>query len=334
MMIAAVGSGAFMFAVHLLSPRLLPSEYGDLTTLLQVMAWLTIPAIGLQTVFAQQASAALTEREQRQLTGTVRAVAQGSFLLWLALTVVAWFWQDRIVDGLKLTNATGLWIALLTGLALLWQPITLGLLQGRQNFLWLGWASILNGLGRFAVSAVLVVFASAAFSSGDLRDVGAFATRLKQAPDPVSAYLAGRLSEPTKRRLSESPPAGADSTELKKVLLKDLNVDLATNRLFYDAKRFSGVELRPETKKLIAQDLSEHDILRLNRLLMEDAFPAEMGRRLLLTYGFAAVIMFAALVGLVVSFAIGAWHSRAAWLGARGPIVWRDWLARVVPLTL
>ncbi len=39
----------------------------------------------------------------------------------------------------------------------LWLPIFSGVLQGRQDFFWLGWASVLAGCGRLLVAALLVI---------------------------------------------------------------------------------------------------------------------------------------------------------------------------------
>ncbi|HEX4645223.1 MAG TPA: hypothetical protein VH598_06395, partial [Verrucomicrobiae bacterium] len=44
----------------------------------------------------------------------------------------------------------------LVSLTMLWLPIFQGLLQGRQNFLWLGWVAIFNGVGRVFVVGLIV----------------------------------------------------------------------------------------------------------------------------------------------------------------------------------
>src|SRR5947208_2093210 len=74
MMITAVGGGFLMSLVHIFSKFIPASEYSVLTTVIQLLNWVTIPAIGLQTTFAQQTSAAVTDAQKRQLMGTVWAV--------------------------------------------------------------------------------------------------------------------------------------------------------------------------------------------------------------------------------------------------------------------
>jgi O-antigen/teichoic acid export membrane protein len=39
----------------------------------------------------------------------------------------------------------------------LWLPMFWGMLQGQQNFLWLGWSMMANGIGRITVAAVAVI---------------------------------------------------------------------------------------------------------------------------------------------------------------------------------
>src|SRR5258708_14120784 len=45
-------------------------------SLLSILAILSIPGLGLQMVFAHQTAAAITEQDQRRLTGTARTVLQ------------------------------------------------------------------------------------------------------------------------------------------------------------------------------------------------------------------------------------------------------------------
>ena len=55
-----------------------------------------------------------------------------------------------------ITRPALLWITVFIGLAMLWWPVLQGVLQGRQNFLWLGWLQIFNGVGRFLAVLVFV----------------------------------------------------------------------------------------------------------------------------------------------------------------------------------
>ncbi|HEY3932355.1 MAG TPA: oligosaccharide flippase family protein [Verrucomicrobiae bacterium] len=158
MMFASTASGLLMLAVHPIVSRNVPTgEYGVFTTLLQMVALMGIPAVGLQPVIAQQAAAAITNEQQRVVASEFRAVWRAIFFMWLAMIlVVAIFWQQALA-GLKIENSMALGAAILVGLASMWMPLVNGILQGRQNFFWLGWTNILNGVGRLCLIAIIVL---------------------------------------------------------------------------------------------------------------------------------------------------------------------------------
>src|SRR3954463_8647288 len=83
MMIATVVSGVFMSLIHGFSKVLPEAEYSALGTLFQVLNWMTIPALGLQMVFAQQASAVITDTQRQELVGTARRVMLWTLCIWL-----------------------------------------------------------------------------------------------------------------------------------------------------------------------------------------------------------------------------------------------------------
>jgi O-antigen/teichoic acid export membrane protein len=157
MMVATVAGGVFMYAVHMIAKQMPKEEYGVFTTLLQIVTLMGIPAVGLQTVFAQQAAAALTEEHDRALAGVLRGVLKAVFCIWLVMVVIVFFLRHQVLAGLKIANPAALAMTVVIGLIAMWFPIMMGLLQGRQNFLWLGWASIFNGVGRFAAICVIVL---------------------------------------------------------------------------------------------------------------------------------------------------------------------------------
>ncbi|MBI3876625.1 MAG: hypothetical protein HY300_11865 [Verrucomicrobia bacterium] len=165
MVFATVAAGVFMWAVHLFSKKIPDTEYGVLGTMLQLLNWVTIPAVGLQMVFVQQTSASLTDTQHRELAGAVRAVLKGVLCLWfLVAFFVAWR-QAELCAALKVANPAALWMTLLAGLALLALPILKGVLQGRQNFLWYGAADMCGGAGRF-FTAGFIVFVLGGWAAG------------------------------------------------------------------------------------------------------------------------------------------------------------------------
>jgi O-antigen/teichoic acid export membrane protein len=162
MMITAVGGGALMFLVQIFAKKVLKdnnAEYSAFAALIQVTNWIQIPALGLQMVFAQQTAAAITDLQKRQLAATAKAVMRWTFCLWLVVALLALICHNQWTVALKLSNPASLWLTVTVGLVMLWLPIFQGLLQGRQNFLWLGWTSVFNGAGRLLfVAIVLLIF--------------------------------------------------------------------------------------------------------------------------------------------------------------------------------
>ncbi len=194
MLMATIGGGVFMFLVQAAAQRMPKdvltgeSQYGVFATLLTALGQLAIPAIGLQTVFAQQAGAAHDEQRRAVLAGTVRGVLKVLFSFWLIVAVLAVVFQARLLADYKIGNATALWLLLGVALVSMLTPLFAGLLQGRQDFLWFGWATILNGVGRFAAVAVLVVWlaqqaagAMAGVLAGSLVALGVFVWRSHDA---------------------------------------------------------------------------------------------------------------------------------------------------------
>jgi len=167
MMIATLAGGVFMYAVHMVAKQMPKNEYGVFTTLLQVVTLMGIPATGLQTVFAQQAASSLNEENDRVLVGVLRGVLRATFIIWLLMAAVVFVLHDLVLTGLKIANPAALTMTVIIGLATLWYPIFMGLLQGRQNFLWLGWAAIFNGVGRFAAICVVVLLLGA-YAAGSM----------------------------------------------------------------------------------------------------------------------------------------------------------------------
>jgi O-antigen/teichoic acid export membrane protein len=157
MVVATVAGGVFMSAVHVVVNKpMVPSEYAVFSTLLRVFLLMGFPAAGLQVVFAQQAAAAVSERQERMLSQTTRSVLRATFLIWLVVAVIVFLFRNSIVATMKISNPAALWVTLFLGLASLWAPVLKGILQGRQNFAGLGWVLILDGVGRFAAIVLIV----------------------------------------------------------------------------------------------------------------------------------------------------------------------------------
>jgi len=154
-MIANIGGGALFYFVHLLSKKISAAEYGAFGVMLAVA--MCVPNMPLQMVFAQQTARALATNRERQLAGMIRLAWLGTLGLVLLGAVAVFFWQAQILAAWKLPSAVSLWITVAVVLLSFWLPLFLGVMQGQQNFFWMGWVNILTGGARFAVAAGLVL---------------------------------------------------------------------------------------------------------------------------------------------------------------------------------
>ena len=102
-----------------------------------------------------------------------------------------------------------------------------------------------------------------------------FVHKLRKQSDPVSAFLWQRLPEPDQIVLMSAP----SSKPSRRVVVKALNSAIG-ERCIYEPSRFQGIVLRPKTLHLMEQGPLVPNLARLNRLLLEDAYPLELARTL------------------------------------------------------
>ena len=119
---------------------------------------------------------------------------------------------------------------------------------------------------------------SEAFSAEDLSDLSQLSFKLMSAGDEVSAYLKDQFSKKTIEALSEYRSSGQVPEGLEEGLAEDLN-QLIRGCPIWERRRFAGIRLRPETKELLKKNPQGEGLNRLNRLLLEDAYPLEIARQ-------------------------------------------------------
>ena len=116
---------------------------------------------------------------------------------------------------------------------------------------------------------------SGLFNLADLKDPTRLASKLRDARDPLSSFLRGRFTSATSKLLDRYSGSKQLTKALQRALVKELNT-LLTGPSLYDANRFKLVRLRGATLQLTMQDLKEADLIHLNRLLLEEAYPLEL----------------------------------------------------------
>ena len=106
-------------------------------------------------------------------------------------------------------------------------------------------------------------------SMGSFGSVSNFSVKLSAHLDPLSQYLWDQFSVETQAGLTNT-----ESTvlELQTNLVAALNPVLEGSSI-YDASRFAGITLSAETLVLKASNPTGNDRIRLNRLLLRDAYP-------------------------------------------------------------
>ena len=161
--LATVLGGVFLIAVHIVATSQMGMdgpEYSVFVTLLRVQLLISVPAAGLQVMFASQTASATSPKELRQLTTSIRRIVFIIFILWLVFIAILAFAQSFNLDLLqllKIQNPAAAWLTLVVGLVSLLLPALRGVLTGRQDFWGLGWSIVLDGVVRFALVMVAMM---------------------------------------------------------------------------------------------------------------------------------------------------------------------------------
>lgn len=155
MAFAAMGGGVFNLLASLVVFKM-GAEVNAFDTALAALAILSMPALGVQAAFAAQAAVAESQAQVSALAAMMRSAFLWIGIVWLAMAAVCFAFSHHIIQLYHLGNSTILLVFLTMLLVTWWTPISNGVLQGRQDFLWYGVGTLLNGGGRFAVLAAAV----------------------------------------------------------------------------------------------------------------------------------------------------------------------------------
>jgi hypothetical protein len=111
------------------------------------------------------------------------------------------------------------------------------------------------------------------FSEDDFVDLSGFVAK-RTPQDPISGYLWNQFSAAAQQDLTSV----ASTPDQQKVALVQALDSILKGVLIYETVRFAKVALSPETLALKSQDPHGADLIRLNRLLLEDAYPLEIAK--------------------------------------------------------
>jgi len=114
---------------------------------------------------------------------------------------------------------------------------------------------------------------SSKFARGDIKNFNGLVSKLTQGDDPLSSFLWNALSEERRAKLQ----ADGDEVLGEALLIEELNRIISSGPIYNEA-RFSRVLLSRQAKSLIPHELAGEQLARLNRLLLEEAYPDEVAR--------------------------------------------------------
>jgi len=153
MAFATVAGGVFNLLASMVVFKMPGTQVNTFDTALAALAIFSTPALGMQAAFAAQAAVADDPQSQRALAAMMRSALIWLGLAWALLAALCFIFSNRIAALYDLGDPVFLWIILALILLMLWIPISSGVLQGRQDFLWFGLGTLLNGAGRFIALA-------------------------------------------------------------------------------------------------------------------------------------------------------------------------------------
>lgn len=114
------------------------------------------------------------------------------------------------------------------------------------------------------------------FTVDDILDVSGLAVKLNAHSDPLFLFLWSQLTDQERKMFAS---ATAASRQLEATLVEPL-VAMLNNVIrgssIYNPQLFDGMEISAEALALMTQNPQGEDVVRLNRLLLEDACPQEI----------------------------------------------------------
>ncbi len=184
----------------------------------------------------------------------------------------------------------------------------------------------------YGMRGLLILFLMAkvvpwVFSTGEINDLKSFTKKLKDKSEGVSRLVGGRLDKAAGDALAlYFLDTNSVPTNLESVLDANLNSIIA-GPCIYDKAAFATVALRPATQKLLDQNPQDQDgRMRLNRLLLEDAYPGELSKTHHVGFGLpvkmAGAIYGLFTAGVYLAALLGGWIAdrfvgaqKAVWYG-------------------
>jgi O-antigen/teichoic acid export membrane protein len=162
MVVSTFLGGIFMVSVQIAAQNPRVMEVSDFNTFIALLGLLImfggVPSAALQTIFAQQAAAAVTDEKMGELTATLRALLRATFGSWLVVASLIMIFAGPIAAALGVNDPAALRVVMLAVLAVICLPTFKGVLQGLHRFAPLGWLQIIEGVLRLAIFFLFVLW--------------------------------------------------------------------------------------------------------------------------------------------------------------------------------
>ncbi|MDP2807525.1 MAG: FtsW/RodA/SpoVE family cell cycle protein, partial [bacterium] len=154
--------------------------------------------------------------------------------------------------------------------------------KGEIDHLLLVAVLLLAGYGfvmSYSVSDYLISGNSVLFRSRDFKQPAALAQKITQGRDGVPGLIKNRIPASTLYLLGHyGSLKRVDADSLKKILSEALNPVLQGGAI-YDAQAFKDVKISKTAAGLLAQNPEGEELVKLNRMLLQAAFPQEIRGR-------------------------------------------------------
>ena len=126
------------------------------------------------------------------------------------------------------------------------------------------------------------------FEVKDIKNLDSFVLRMKDPQTEIAKFVQSKLSPETMEKLEKFTGKPDEAKVLKKSIVTDLNSIIDSGTSIYNEQLFAGVSLSPETKKLLETKekpgtkahIAKENTTRLNHLLLVEAFPGDINKRL------------------------------------------------------
>jgi hypothetical protein len=114
------------------------------------------------------------------------------------------------------------------------------------------------------------------FSGGDITNLSMLAKSIAAKQNAVAGFVNSELDDAVRTNLAGfAASSQTDDKTIRSAVAKNLS-KIISGPLIYDKSRFHGIHLKPATKKLLHQNPQGRELVELNRMLLVDAFPAEL----------------------------------------------------------